>query len=59
MDAILLENGDISYMYTISPGISKIQGAASVLKAMDYPSEILQDIADYDATSDIDDSENL
>lgn len=47
MDAIMSDSGDISYVYTISPGISRIQGAASVLKAMDYPSEILKDIADY------------
>jgi hypothetical protein len=39
---------EITYEYTISEGISKIQGAILVLKAMDYPQEIIQEINDYE-----------
>lgn len=39
---------EITYEYTICEGISKIQGAILVLKAMDYPQEIIQEINDYE-----------
>ena len=39
---------EITYNYTISEGISKIQGAILVLKAMDYPEEIIQEINDFE-----------
>ena len=40
--------GDITYRYTISKGISEIQGAVKVLRDMKYPQEIIQTIIDYD-----------
>ena len=42
------KNGKITYLYTIKKGISKIQGGVEILKMMDYPEEILQDIRDSD-----------
>jgi DNA mismatch repair ATPase MutS len=48
MDAKMDENGDIEYNYTISKGISTIQGAVKVLRDMEYPEEIIQTIIDYD-----------
>jgi hypothetical protein len=45
MDAVINEeNGDIKYNYKIVEGISRIQGAMQVLKDMEYPYEILDDI---------------
>jgi DNA mismatch repair ATPase MutS len=38
------ENGNMQYLYTIKRGISKIQGGVEILKMMNYPEEILQDI---------------
>ena len=58
MDAELDEtSGDISYRYTISLGISNIQGAIKVLRDMEYPAEILQTIYDYDVIESIDSEE--
>jgi len=48
MDAKMDEKGDIEYNYTISKGISTIQGAIKVLRDMDYPEEIIQTIMEYD-----------
>ncbi len=49
MDTVHDEGSDeITYNYTISEGISKIQGAILVLKAMDYPEEIIQEINDFE-----------
>jgi hypothetical protein len=48
MDATMDEKGDIEYNYTISKGISTIQGAVKVLRDMEYPEEIIQTIMDYD-----------
>ena len=48
MDAIMDENGNIKYNYTISKGISNIQGAIKVLKDMNYPEEIINTIMVYD-----------
>ena len=45
MDADLNEeNGDITYNYKIVEGISRIRGAMQVLRDMEYPDEILDDI---------------
>lgn len=55
MDANMDDIGDIEYKYTISEGISTIQGAVKVLRDMEYPEEIISNILDYDN----DDSENL
>jgi hypothetical protein len=40
------ENGGIRYLYKLKKGISKIQGGVEILKQMNYPEEILQDIRD-------------
>jgi DNA mismatch repair ATPase MutS len=50
MDVDICEGGDLEYKYTISKGISKVQGAIKVLKDMDYPSEIIDTIEKYDST---------
>jgi DNA mismatch repair protein MutS len=44
MDVKQDETGKIQYLYTIKKGISKIQGGVEILKMMNYPEEILQDI---------------
>jgi DNA mismatch repair protein MutS len=48
MDAIEDETGDIKYTYQLVKGVSKIQGAVKVLREMEYPTEILEEIANYD-----------
>jgi len=49
MNTVHDESSDeITYEYTISEGISKIQGAILVLKAMNYPEEIIQEINDFE-----------
>lgn len=48
MDAEMDHTGDITYKYTISKGVSSIQGATKVLRDMNYPEEIIQNIIDYD-----------
>jgi DNA mismatch repair ATPase MutS len=48
MNADSNENGEIQYNYTISKGISTIQGAIKVLRDMDYPNEIIQSMIEYD-----------
>jgi DNA mismatch repair ATPase MutS len=48
MDATMDEKLDIHYHYTISRGISKIQGAIKVLRDMEYPEEIIRTIMEYD-----------
>ena len=47
MDAVVGENDGIKYTYKIRKGVSKIQGAVSILKEMDYPKEILDGILDW------------
>jgi hypothetical protein len=37
-------NGKLIYHYTIKKGISKIQGAFSILEDMNYPEEIMKSI---------------
>lgn len=44
MNVNVEENGNIQYLYTIKKGISKIQGGVEILKTMNYPEEIIQDI---------------
>ena len=48
MDVEIGEDGNLDYKYTISKGISKIQGAIKVLQDMDYPCEIIDTIKKYD-----------
>ena len=48
MDVDICEGGDLEYKYTISKGISQVQGAIKVLKDMEYPSEIIETIEKYD-----------
>jgi len=58
MDANMDDIGEIEYKYTISEGISTIQGAIKVLRDMEYPEEIISNILDYDAkVSNTDDAE--
>jgi len=47
MEARELADGEIKYSYKIGRGISKIQGAFSVLRQMGYPEEILNTIRGY------------
>ena len=47
MDVKVLENGKLEYTYRLKKGISKIQGAITILKQMEYPTEILDTIRDY------------
>lgn len=44
MNVEINENGNIQYLYKLKKGISKIQGGVEILKQMNYPEEILQDI---------------
>jgi hypothetical protein len=53
MNAKMDEKGDIEYNYTISKGISTIQGAIKVLRDMEYPEEIIKTIMEYDNENDI------
>ena len=47
MDVENLDNGKLKYTYKLKPGISKIEGAVEILKDMNYPSEIIENIAKY------------
>jgi len=38
------ETGTFTYTYRLKPGISKLEGGLTILKNMDYPSEIINDI---------------
>ncbi len=44
MNVRVSDTGNIEYLYTIKRGVSKIQGGVEILKMMDYPEEILNDI---------------
>ena len=44
MKTNLKDNGKLDYKYKIKKGISKLQGAITILEEMDYPSEILNNI---------------
>ena len=47
MDAIETEDKDIQYTYKIKEGVSKIEGAVKVLRDMNYPTEILEEIENF------------
>ena len=50
MVVIAKEDGDFEYTYKMKKGISKVKGAFLILKQMDYPAEILEDMTKwYDA----------
>jgi len=51
MEALLSNEGEISYTYKIKPGVSKVQGAVKVLRDMEYPKEILDTIGEYDSSN--------
>jgi hypothetical protein len=51
MEAIVSDDGEITYTYKIKPGVSKVQGAIRVLRDMEYPKEILDTIGEYDISS--------
>ena len=44
MDVNVLDDGNYEYKYKLKKGISRIKGAIRVLKDLEYPSEILNDI---------------
>lgn len=44
MDVVQEKGGSLKYTYVMKSGISKIEGAIHILKEMDYPQEILDDI---------------
>jgi len=44
MDVTVLKDGNYDYKYKLKKGISKLKGAIRVLKDMEYPSEILENI---------------
>ena len=44
MDVNVLDDGKYEYKYKLKKGISRIKGAIRVLKDLEYPSEILNDI---------------
>jgi hypothetical protein len=48
MDATMDEENNIQYQYSISKGLSKIQGAIKVLTDMDYPQEIIDTFKNYE-----------
>ena len=41
------KNNKIKYTYKIKKGISRIQGATSILEEMNYPGEIIDTIKNY------------
>lgn len=45
MNAVLDKNGNIVFQYRLKKGISRLRGAIHVLKNMNYPKSILDDIA--------------
>jgi hypothetical protein len=45
MDVVEKEDGEFEYTYKMKKGVSKIKGAFLILKQMDYPAEILADMA--------------
>ena len=44
MDVNVLDDGNYEYKYKLKKGISRIKGAIRVLKDLEYPIEILNDI---------------
>lgn len=48
MDVVFDENDKIKYSYKMVKGISKVQGALLILEDMNYPTEILDSIKNYE-----------
>jgi DNA mismatch repair ATPase MutS len=48
MDARETDEGDVEYTYKIVEGVSHIQGAIKVLRDMEYPAEIIDNIVGYE-----------
>ena len=44
MDVKVLEDGEFVYKYKLRKGISKLKGAIRVLKDLNYPKEILNNL---------------
>lgn len=42
----IVNDGQLLYTYTLSPGISNIKGAINILKDLDYPQKIIDDTSD-------------
>ena len=47
MDVVFDNHGKIKYTYKMKKGISKIQGAISILEEFNYPDEIIQSVKNY------------
>jgi DNA mismatch repair ATPase MutS len=45
MDVRVQEDGTFHYTYKMKPGISKKKGALRVLKDMNYPAEIIENMS--------------
>lgn len=45
MEVVVLPDGNFDYKYKMKKGISKLKGGVRVLKDMNYPAEILTDLA--------------
>jgi DNA mismatch repair ATPase MutS len=54
MDVKQDEDGKLNFNYKLKPGICIIKGAVEILKAMDYPNEIIETIQKYDDKDNID-----
>jgi len=48
MDVKQEDDGKLNFNYKLKPGICTIQGAIEILKAMDYPKDIIETIQKYD-----------
>ena len=48
MDAVVDHDENIEYTYKINIGVSNIQGAIKVLKDMEYPCEIIDNIMNWE-----------
>jgi DNA mismatch repair ATPase MutS len=51
MDVKQDEDGKLNFNYKLKHGICNIQGAIEILKAMDYPNDIIETIQKYDDVS--------
>jgi DNA mismatch repair ATPase MutS len=49
MDVHQEDGGKLKFSYKLKPGICSIQGAIEILKAMEYPDEIIDSILRFDA----------
>jgi DNA mismatch repair ATPase MutS len=48
MDVHQDSDGKLNFSYKLKPGICSIQGAIEILKAMEYPDEIIDTIMEFD-----------